>query len=449
MCLQYLEGGEPLAHRQSIDPRRALKDLFPDRFIEETARLEGFLKRQRKLNVVAFFWTLVLGFGAGPKRDVWSLRRCYQRTTGSTWAPSSFYDRFNAGLVKFLKAALEHALESFQLAWGMGEDLASTFRDVVIADATVMKLPFGLRSAFPGSRTNSSPAAAKLHTVLSVKGKGKSTVAVTSERISELKKLKIGPWVKDRLLLFDLGYFRYQLFSRIRRNGGFFVTRLRADTNPLLVTLYRQVRGNSIEVEGRKLKEVIRRLKREVLDAEVEAEFQRQLYDGRRRTVRERYRFVAIRDPHTHKYHTFVTNVPPDLLAAEAVAACYRARWALELLFSELKSGYRITHLSSERKVVVEALIYAAILSLVASRRLLWLLAAQDRKARMTAGRWWRLLSMYAQELLLILLRPARIVAPNTRDLVRTLLHELEDPHRDRCPLLSEALGYHQGYERT
>jgi len=438
-----------LARTQSIDPRRTLKDLFSDRFIEETAYLEGFLRRRRKLNVVAFFWTLVLGFGAGTRRDVSTFRRSYQRTTGSTWAPSSFYDRFNGALVKFLKAVLEHALESFQLAWGMGPDLASAFRDVVLADATVMKLPFGLRSVFRGSRTNSSPAAAKLHTVLSVKGKGNSTVAVTSECTSELKKLQIGPWVRDRLLLFDLGYFRYQLFSRIRRNGGFFVTRLKADTNPLIVKLHREVRGNSIEVEGRKLKDVIRRLKREVLDVEVEAMFQRRSYDGRQRTVREQYRFVAIRDPHTHEYHTLVTNVSPDLLTAEAVAACYRARWAVELLFAELKTGYRMTQLSSGRKVVVEALIYAAILSLVVSRRLLRLLAARDRQARMTAGRWWRLLSMYAQELLLILVMPARTAASYTRNLVRTLLHELEDPHRDRCPLLLDALGYFRGYART
>lgn len=438
-----------MARRQSIDLRRALKELFPESFLEGTAHLEGFQKRRRKLNVVAFFWTLVLGFGAGVRRDVSSLRRSYERTTGSTWAPSSFYDRFNAGLVRFLKAALARALEDFQLGWGMVDGLASAFRDVVLVDATVMTLHFGLRSAFPGSRTNSSPAAAKLHTVLSVKGKGKSTIAVTSECTSELKKLQIGPWVKDRLLLFDLGYFRYQLFSRIDRNGGFFVTRLRADTNPLIVKLNRPVRGNSIDVEGRKLKEVLRRLKREVLDAELEAEVQRRPYDGRRRTVREQYRFVAIRDPDTQKYHTFVTNVPEALLSAEAVAACYRARWVVELLFSELKSGYRMTELSSEKRVVVEALIYAAILSLVASRRLLRLLANRDRKARMTAGRWWKLFSMYAQDLLVILVLPARLAAAYTENLIRTLLHELEDPHLKRCPLLLDALRYQRGYARA
>lgn len=32
--------------------------------------------------------------------------------------------------------------------------------------------------------------------------------------------------MKDNILLFDLGYFKYELFSRIRDNGGYFVSRL-------------------------------------------------------------------------------------------------------------------------------------------------------------------------------------------------------------------------------
>jgi hypothetical protein len=87
--------------------------------------------------------------------------------------------------------------------------------------------------------------------------------------------------------------------------------------------------------------------------------------------------------------------------------------------------------------------------NLVVSRKLLRVLAIRDRKGRMPAGRWWKLLSMYAQELLLILVFPTRIAASYTRNAVRTLLHELNDPHRDRCPLLLDALKFHRGYARV
>ena len=62
---------------------------------------------------------------------------------------------------------------------------------------------------FPGTRTNSAPAAAKLHLVMSVRGTGVHKVKVTGERAKDHRTLQMGPWVEGRLLLFDLGYFRY------------------------------------------------------------------------------------------------------------------------------------------------------------------------------------------------------------------------------------------------
>lgn len=40
-----------------------------------------------------------------------------------------------------------------------------------------------------------------------------------------------------RLLLFDLGYFRYQLFDAIGRQGGYFLTRLKQNANPEIIAL--------------------------------------------------------------------------------------------------------------------------------------------------------------------------------------------------------------------
>ena len=104
-----------MADRQSTRVRETLKGLFSDQRLNSLARSSGFVVRQRKVKSVAFFWTLVLGFGTGSERSISGLRRAYQRSTGTTLVPSSFYDRFNARLVVFLKAAVEHALGEFRL----------------------------------------------------------------------------------------------------------------------------------------------------------------------------------------------------------------------------------------------------------------------------------------------------------------------------------------------
>ena len=81
------------------------------------------------------------------------------------------------------------------------------FRDVLVADATVVKLHRLLARRFPGTRKNSSPAAAKLHLVMSASGTGAHKVKVTGERANDHRTLQMGPWVEGRLLLFDLATF--------------------------------------------------------------------------------------------------------------------------------------------------------------------------------------------------------------------------------------------------
>src|SRR5215203_5274103 len=107
-----------------------------------------------------------------------------------------------------------------------------------------------LASHWPACRTNHTLAAVKLHTVLNVRGKGPQRVKITSERVHDGPVLRAGQWVKGRLLLFDLGYFRYSLFAAIMRHGGFFLTRLKDNANPTLLRLHRHHRGRAVAVEG-------------------------------------------------------------------------------------------------------------------------------------------------------------------------------------------------------
>ena len=119
------------------------------------------------------------------------------------------------------------------------------------------------------------------------------SVALFSENTNELKTLKIGPWIKDRILLIDLGFYKYQVFTRIKENGGYFVSRLKSNANPLIIESYRTHRGRSIDVRGKQLQDVLKNLKRQVLDVEVEVTFNRRAYRGKEKKDSERFRLVA------------------------------------------------------------------------------------------------------------------------------------------------------------
>ena len=75
-----------MARNKSIEIRRVLSSVISPSQLEQTAREAGFIQRARKVEAVAFFWTLVLGFGAGAEKSLASLRRCYSRHTGTTLA---------------------------------------------------------------------------------------------------------------------------------------------------------------------------------------------------------------------------------------------------------------------------------------------------------------------------------------------------------------------------
>ena len=194
---------------------------------------------------------------------------------------------------------------------------------------------------------------------------------VTGERANDHRTLQMGPLVEGRLVLFDLGYLRYQLFDFIARNGGYFITRLAINADPRIVAAHRQWRGRAIDLTGKRLKELSSRLQRDFIDVEVEVEFQRRVYAGTRRNVRPHLRLVADRLPETTKYRFYLTNINLDSLDAHAVGQTHAARWKIELIFKELRSHFRLDELPTRKAHIVETLRIGAVITLLVSLRLL------------------------------------------------------------------------------
>jgi len=212
---------------------------------------------------------------------------------------------------------------------------------------------------------------------------------------------------------------------------------LKKNASPTIVQAHRRVRGNSVSLEGRKLQDVLGRLQRQILDVEIEAAFKNRKYAGKRTGNRQRFRLVAILDEHTYEYHCYVTNIAGEMLAAEEIGNTYRARWEVELIFKELESSYRMDQITSSNHAVAESLIYAAVLTLLVSRKLFRLVCRSlgDLAERATAGRWSKLLSACAQEIQLLVIRPPR-EARFLRGFFATAVDEVIDPHTRRRPSL-------------
>lgn len=427
-----------MARRKHTPLRHALSMLCSRPALERLARAEGLVRRRRRLDPVALFWVVVLTVDTGATRSLADLRRVYARVTGVALAPSSFYARLSPAFARFLKRVLSMALERMAVSQRSARALLGTIRDVLCIDSTVIRLHDALERVFPACRTNHTLAALKLHTVLNVRGRGPRSLKITAERVHDGPVLRAGPWVKGRLLLFDLGYFRYQLFDAIRRQQGFFLTRLKDSANPTIWWLNQEVRGRAIDVTGVRLQDFKSRLKREIFDAEAELSFTRRAYLGKRRQARLLVRIVGLRDDMHGGYHWYVTNLSPDMVPATDIGKIYAARWSIELMFRELKHCYHLESMPSARRHIVEALLYAAVLTLLASRALLaaacrWADLATDR---VPLERWARLFVSAAPEFLAIVLDPAVMARYRERRLLPFLAREAPDPNVHRALLL-------------
>lgn len=379
-------------HLKPDDIPRSLESLFPQEAVEEIARETGFTIRQRKVEPYLFFWSIVLGFGVRLQRTLESLRRGYSDMAGVDLCQSAWHDRFTPECVKFLRACVELALQ--QMAKEINRTLSPKMKwvnDILIQDSSIVRLSAALMNKFPATRSRGKAAGLKVSLLVSAVASCPQTVTIHGERIHETKTLRIGPWVKDKLLLVDLGFFKYRMFVRIQENGGYFLTRLKNNSNPLFLSTLHKYRGNAIELEGKRWKEVKDKMKRSILDAEVEISFSRRAYRGKQSTDAKSFRLVAIYNVEAKRYHVYLTNIPPDALSAEDIAELYRVRWDIEMIFKELKSKYSLDVIKSANPNVVEGLIWVAILTLLVSRRLFNLLRASapiERAVRYTPLRW-------------------------------------------------------------
>ncbi len=397
---------------RSYEPDVVEKDLyavFSPEWLRKKAQETGLIKRERKIDPVIMFWVLVMSFGVRLERNLANLKRSYEKASYKKLSDSSWYERFTPELVAFLKACVAHAIE--QLAHEQNRVLSekiAKFKDVLIQDSTIVRLHKALAKKWPAARSRTVAAGVKVSTLVSAVADGPKRIGIYAESTNELKTLRVGPWIKDRVLLIDLGFYKHQLFARIKENGGYFVSRLKEIADPLIMDVHSTCCGNSIDVKGKYLSEVLPKLKRQILDVEVEISFKRRNYKGKERKDSELFRLVAVFNEEEDKYHVYLTNISPDVLGPEDIAKLYGARWDVELVFKELKNRYALDVVNTTNPRIVEAYIWIAILTLFVSRRIYSIVrkhSSKDKIVRYTQLRWSKIFAENASEQLTLILR--------------------------------------------
>jgi putative transposase len=334
----------PSTHKKSYAFETDLHKLYPKVWLMQLAKKMKFIKRERKIKSDIIFWSLALGFSDRSQRTIAGFKRLYEKEANTSLSDSSWYDRFTPEFVEFLHKCVIHGIEELEKEPGrkLSEKLGK-FKDILIQDSTIVRLHDSLANKFPATRARKIAAGVKVGVMISAIANGPKTVALYSENTAEIKTLRIGPWIRDRILLVDLGFFKTQLFTRVEENGGYFVSRIRKNMDPFIVSIESGILEEKREgFIGKRVSELTEQLSGKDLDAVVKIAFKRRAYKGKQRKDEMHVRLVATYNCEEEKYHIYITNIKKDVLDVNDIAKLYGARWEIELLFKELKSGYAL-----------------------------------------------------------------------------------------------------------
>jgi len=430
-----------VARKQSIEIRKFLNSIVPKSRLEELARETGAWKRNRKISAPGFFWSLVLGFSSGNHRTIAGFRRSFQKSVGRSVVPSAFYDRFSPDFVRFLRAVLADLIAKLDYSFAPLSESFAIFKDILITDSTLIRLHDLLGKAFPSVWTNYMKASLKAHVILSVRGGGTNSVKITSGSQHDGPRCRAGRWMKDKLMIFDLAYFRHELFTSIDNHGGYFLSRLKQNSNPRVIDDKTPPRRGN-EPIGIRLKSYLEmRGGTEPIDVEAEFYVYAPPHKGKKGTFQHpRRRIVGRYNPESKTYHLYVTNIPKTALKAEQVCNLYSARWFVELLFRELKSNHRMGQIPSTKRHIVEALVYTAFIGLMISRKFQNEFRRITKKltANIPNERWAVVWASISTDLLDLVLRPLRDRTAE-KYLLSMIQREAFDPNRSRKRLAEKA----------
>ena len=80
----------------------------------------------------------------------------------------------------------------------------------------------------------------KITAVTNVVGRNIKPLSLSPGNRHDVHLLEAGPWLKDRLLVMDLGFFSAKLFMKIAGEGGYFLCRLKKQSTPRLLRSFRR-----------------------------------------------------------------------------------------------------------------------------------------------------------------------------------------------------------------
>ena len=288
--------------------------------------------------------------------SAWSL--CLSALTAVTVSKQAIFERMNSAWVETLKSLLKDVIGE-QAKCRIKHSLMNSFNNVWLQDSTCIKLPPVLFDKFRGNIIKGTKnAVAKLNVIVNLLDGScaalqwsaftKTEQALSTDIFSVARK--------GDLVIRDLGYFTFDSFEKMNMDGIWFLSRWRYG-----ILLFNAKNGNPVDLInllGNKAfvdieilcgeKRVPMRLVAIKCDDAQAAERIRKAKANRHRAANHSPDYYTLLG-----YVIFLTNVKTETWNYKQIAAAYRLRWNIEILFKSWKSYLNFERMIPEARTNV------------------------------------------------------------------------------------------------
>ena len=243
--------------------------------------------------------------------------------------------------VEFFEEIYNNLLKKYSFILSDSRFKEALGKDVKIVDSTTISLFKDILKCVGRKATNGkSKGGIKAHSVISVDEKVPNLVwftAATTHDHKFLKKLKCD---EHTVYIFDKGYNDYKAFEHFTEQKTGFVTRIK-DNAKYEVTLKNVIPEN---IHSGVLTD-------EIIEVEVDKEGTK---------TKLKLRKIKYYDRENKRIFEFISNLFD--FRADTIAALYKARWQIELLFKQIKQNFPLKYFLGDNENAIKIQIYCVLI---------------------------------------------------------------------------------------
>lgn len=260
-------------------------------------------------------------------------------------AKSTFSDGMRNRSDKFFEDLYFAMVKEYSPFLSDSKTLGKQFHQMLLIDSTTIRLFTEVLKGVGRNRKDDGKkkGGAKVHMVINAFEQIGQFIAITPARTHDKKFLELLDVKPHSLMVFDRAYNHYLQFAKWSQNNVFFITRKKSNAK---YTILKTIENTTLKGKEHGVH------KDQIIELQ---------YKDDKEEKELRLRLVVYFDEKGRRYE-FLSNSFEEL-TAEEIAACYKKRWDIELLFKKLKQNFQLHYFYGENETAIKTQIWCTLIA--------------------------------------------------------------------------------------